>query len=55
MGDDAAAHGYDIFIDAIMRTHRDQLAVAAISLVAMHSRCSRASSPSHVPSDAAGA
>jgi hypothetical protein len=28
MADDAAAHGYDIFIDGIMRTHREQLATA---------------------------
>ena len=26
------AHGYDIFIDGIMRTHRDQLAVAKVAV-----------------------
>jgi len=28
MADNKAAGGYDIFIDGIMRTHRDQLATA---------------------------
>jgi hypothetical protein len=28
MTNSTEAHGYDIFIDGIMRTHRDQLAIA---------------------------
>jgi len=32
MANKADAHGYDIFIDGIMRTHRDQLAVAKVAV-----------------------
>jgi len=32
MANKADAHGYDIFIDGIMRTHLDQLAVAKVAV-----------------------